>query len=645
MTYLLDQIIHWIAGAGVSIAGDVAGFILDIIGWILLHLLVHPLMSYVIAPLLENTVFHPTTLTGSGTVAKMAGSFWRLSAGISVGLALFGGSWGVFTMMIGAVGERARDSRSYIEAVVVYLFVLMGGFLFMSTLLSIANVVTKELIQTSFAISAFTSNTVVGAGSGVAAGIASLLYPASLLVVAGFVVWSIAVWIMREVDVIFYVGLLPITAALMFVGNRQAFEWNWNEAVGAVLSQMAMAVMWWIAFSLMGGSFVPAAPTRNAAFGTEMLNVLLGIGALTLVTRAPSMLQNVTGHRTAGVAGMAMGVAAGALMSRGARTAMSMTPAGQATEMMVKGQQAKAKETVASWGSKEHRTVGERVAGSHTGKAVAGLAGKVGSAVGSTAPVRAGKAVLAGAKAKAGQIGAWASSEESGVLGDAVALAGGAAGGAARVAGAALDTGVRAARTAGSLAYQPRATIGRMATQALGGAGKGQYNVDTARLRAEREALGPEATANLHHMSVAELDQRIDTPKTEMYPRKELWSTGGSGSGGGSGDPSGGGNGGGPSGSGGVPGSGTRDPDELRARSVEEMLRHEPKAADPDMASLASSTPPPEDRTSGARAHDLPTPTEPRLAPGVERRRRQARQGQQGAQRQNPKEPPPERWD
>lgn len=634
MTQLLNQVLHWLLS---GVAGPFAGFILNVIGWILLHLLVHPLMQYVIAPLLENTVFHPTTLTGSGTVAKMAGDFWRLSAGVSVGVALFGGSWGVFTMLIGAVGQNARDSRSYVEAVVIYLFVLMGGFLFMSTLLSIANVVTTELVQTSFAISAFTSNPVVGVGSGVAAGIASLLYPASLLVVAGFLVWAVVMWVMREVDVIFYVGLLPITAALMFVGNRQAFDWNWNEAIGAVLSQMAMAVMWWIAFSLMGGRFVPTAPTSNAAFGTEIMNVLLGIGALTLVTRAPSMLQNLTGHRTAGVAGMAMGVAAGALMSRGARTAMSMTPVGQAGRMLVEGQQAKAKETVASWGSREHRSVGERAANSNTGRAVRAVAGKVGAAIGSTAPVQAGKAAVAEARAVAGKVGEWASGEQSGVLGDALSLAGGAVGGAARVAGGVMGAGMRAARTTASMVYQPRATIGRAALGALGQQGKGHYDLETARLASERDLMGPEAAANLHHMSVEELEQRISSPKKEMYPGRELRNQGDPE--GGAGGPPGGGSGG-PQG-----GPGGGDPEEVRVRSAQEMLRNEPRPSNPETASLEATVPPPEDRSSGERGYNDLLQGNRHFAPGIERRRRQARQGRRGGEAPGGDQPPPERWD
>ena len=355
-----------------------------------------------------------------------------------------------------------------------------------------------------------------------AAGIASLLYPASLLVVAGFIVWAIVMWVMRQVDVIFYVGLLPVTASLMFVGNRQSFDWNWNEAVGAVLSQMAMAVMWWLAFGLMGGSFVPPAPHTNAAFGTEMMHVLLGLGALTLVTRAPTMLQNVTGHRTAGVAGMAMGVAAGALASRGARTALSMTPAGQAGRMLVEGQQAKAKETVASWGDRtQHPSVRERAANSRTGKIVGDFAGRVaggvGRAVSATAPVRAGRAAVSAVKGAAARVGEWESSEESGVPGEVVAFAGGAVGGAARVAGSIVGTGVRAARTGASMLYQRRATIGRMAISALGEAGKARYDLETAAMRSERELMGPEKTANLHHMSVEELNERIDGADKALY--------------------------------------------------------------------------------------------------------------------------------
>jgi hypothetical protein len=57
----------------------------------------------------------------------------------------------------------------------------------------------------------------------------------SLLILAGALVWVCVVWIMRMVDLVFYVGLLPVAAALTFTGNKAAFEWDFDEAVGAVL--------------------------------------------------------------------------------------------------------------------------------------------------------------------------------------------------------------------------------------------------------------------------------------------------------------------------------------------------------------------------------------------------------------------------
>jgi len=85
---------------------------------------------------------------------------------------------------------------------------LMGGYLFMSTLLGISDVVTTELTQTSFSLAAFAHVEVAASTSGLGNDVLALLYPLSLVVIAGFLVAAVVGWIMREVDLIVYVGLM-----------------------------------------------------------------------------------------------------------------------------------------------------------------------------------------------------------------------------------------------------------------------------------------------------------------------------------------------------------------------------------------------------------------------------------------------------
>lgn len=75
------------------------------------------------------------------------------------------------------------------------------------------------------------------------------------------------------------------------------------------------------------------------------------------------------------------------------------------------------------------------------------------------------------------------------------------------------------------------------------------------------------------------------------------------------------------------------------------MLRSEPRASDPEMASLAGTVPPAEDRSSGERGYDHLLQASRHFAPGIERRRRQARQGRRGGEAPGGNQPPPDRWD
>lgn len=508
----MKHLIEWAVGL---VFNGLFGTMLNLIGLILLKAIAIPLMTYVVIPLLKLTLFNPVTLTGSSVVGQAAGWFWRFSAAASGAVALLGLTWGWFLSLITSAGEHPRDPRAFLDAGIIYGLVLFGGYLFLRTLLGIANNVTTALVNQSFTVAAFNTNHATGVAVGLIGGLSALLYPASILVAAGAILYAVVVWIMRQVDLIFYVGMLPLTAALMFTGNRKAFDWNWNEAVGAVLSQLAMVLVWFVALKVMtsgGRSFFPLPPTaaHPAAFGRELMTTLLGIGLLLMVSKAPQLLQNVTGHQTAGVMGMAVGMAVGSMAARGARTAIGMTPAGQAVEQAVKGRQEKAKETVAGWG--DRKSLGEKVAGSNTGKRVSAAAHGLSERVSESRPAQAARAAVGSARAGLERMQEWGDEAAGGVPGDVLRAVGGAIGGSARIAGDVTKGAAGIVRTTGSMAYQPRATLGQMARRAQGQGALSAYNAETAQMRSEVDTVGLETAARRRGMKPEDLQARIDAP-------------------------------------------------------------------------------------------------------------------------------------
>jgi len=288
----------------------------------------------ILTVLLKLTIFQPFTLhpaaNGSNIVAGAAQSVWIYMAGLSVFVALVALLWAAFTNTWGSVAGRSQFSRSgwadALEGLGIWLLVLIGGYGFLSMLLDATNAVTTGFVNLALSYQFQSVNgATIGAGV-IAAILADWLWPSMLLVLAGFMIWAVVVWVMRMVDLVVFTGLLPLTAALAITGNKQAWQWNWAEAVGAVFSQVAMAIMWWIAWLFIGGKLVHV----NGSFGNDVVRLLMGLAAMTLVAKAPQMLQSITGHRHAGVGGLAMAAAGGYMIGRTAMAAARMTPLGQA---------------------------------------------------------------------------------------------------------------------------------------------------------------------------------------------------------------------------------------------------------------------------------------------------------------------------
>jgi hypothetical protein len=469
-------------------------------------LIVDPLMAVATA-LLSSTVFNPESLTGTGVVASAASEFWKVSALVSVGVALFGLAWGSFTRALSQVSAKPRDMTEVLEAAVLYVAVFLAGYPFLTMFLDLANHVTTTMVAAASALNGGSNHITLAFAALVAGVLGVLLYPTSMLVIAALLLWAGVSWVMRMVDLIFYVGLLPVTAALTFTGNKNAFQWNFNEAVGAVLTQMAMAVAWYVAWLVL-----------STPGGSPIVRLFVGIGAIALVTRAPGMLQQIIGHRTAGVLGLAMGVAAGSLLSREARSAVRMSPMGAALSEMGRQRQERAKTTAMRWA--QGSSVGERLARSRLGQSVSRGLRQTASGFAS---------VASGAAERAG--GVWQDLKSSAMAADpavfgamtAAEIGARAVGAGAKAVGSVAYAGakpmIQAARTAASLAYQPRLTLGRglETSVALGYAARHEYEDHAHTAGAVAHGLDPTAEEGIHRPIAAQATaahvspQRVET--------------------------------------------------------------------------------------------------------------------------------------
>lgn len=495
---------NWLWNAIGSGAALLVQALLKVIGTFLNSVLVQPLLQIIVLPLLGATLFQPFTLTGSGMVAQVAGAVWKTMQIASVGIALASLVWGAFRMTAGGISGKSNKAEM-VEGLGIYALTMAGGYTFLTILLSVANSVTGSLFNLSKGLAALSYNQAAPTGASLTLVVFYTFFqPLLMLGLLGALIWVVSIWVMRQVDLIFYTGLLPVTAALALTGNKQAFKWNWDEAVGAVLSQLAMAVAWWIGWVILGGDFGSAS---TASPGSQVVHTIVGIAAIFMVGRAPRMLQSITGHQHAGVAGLALGAAGGILMAKGAQTAMRMSTGGQFMRQMSQAKQDKAADTLGSWA--QGPSLAERFAGTQTGmqagrlvsasmsqmssagRSVAsvvssGVSAVRRSGVGQAVESRA-RAVGAGMNTLAGQdtpVGAVAGLAVSGAQG--VAAAGRSAAGAVQSAG-------RAAQSVGKAVISPKVSMGRAMEQSYGAQAASQDAADSRRVAAESASIGPEA--------------------------------------------------------------------------------------------------------------------------------------------------------
>ncbi|MHB1926577.1 MAG: hypothetical protein ACYCRD_04845 [Leptospirillum sp.] len=313
------------------------------------------------------TVFSPLSLTG-GPIGYAFNIAWIAMRDASGAVALAMLAWGVVRHNLSYISGKKVDRSEMAEGFMVWVAVVLGGTLFFTLLLTVADSVTVSMSHLAAvgAIQQLNCMPQEGALTGglaiAGAGIVSMsLMPAALLVIAGILCWGVFVWLARLVDLVFYCSLLPVMAALSVGGDKKYFTWAFNEAMGAIFSQMAMAIAWWLAWLMF---IQPTGPLSGIGTGIWSQFIHLGLLAvgLSLFARSPQLLQRITGHSSAGVVSLAMGVAAGSLMASGARSAFGASKMGVLSNKLKEGIAAKSASELEARGQDAGPTVGRGLA-------------------------------------------------------------------------------------------------------------------------------------------------------------------------------------------------------------------------------------------------------------------------------------------
>lgn len=432
---------------------------------------------YLVLKLLDGTVFAPFTFASNHTVGDVANIVWATFQIVSAGIALVQLTWGIATRLaLRSVGGR-QSWAELGEGLAVWAAVMIGGWAFLNLLIGVSNMGTHALIGSmqqavNTALGPIHGKVATAAGlAGYAAAVLTyLLWPLSGIVLAGLLVWVVGVWLMRQVDLVLYAGLLPVTAALGISGNKAPFKWAWSEAMGAVFSQLAMAVILWIGFLFL--STMP--PHGNLL--TEFKNLMLAASVFTLAAQSPKLLAQITGHQYASSGHLLASMAGGYLAGRGVEAAVRRSRLGQAMRAIQEGGEARSAKEVAAWGGLASVGQGWGGAAARTlsgwtqrlgGAAKAGIRGAVGAMPGGgkllAAADRAQSAVTAAGSAVAGAVAkpVTAARDKAAQFAADHPWAQDVGAAAGRVGRSASN----AVRTAGSLLYQPRSTLGRLVAE------------------------------------------------------------------------------------------------------------------------------------------------------------------------------------
>ncbi len=298
---------------------------------------------------LQMTALHPEalgqlngngTVTGAGFIFKDAMHFYTLFAGLSGALLLLMLTWGAFQLQnyrITGVGVR-DDTHSLIGRTVYSALVIAAGPLIIWTMFHVNNVIVTTLLDppgrpfyNAFSIVHANLGSIGGtlAAGGVAAEFMPLILEVLGLAVVVFVLWAIVVWFARQFEIVFWVTLWPVAAALGAADPQQKFfNYVKSQVVGLAFTQAAMALTLYltlnITYSLGGSGYV-----KGSGVGALLIYGVMGAGFY-FTAQVPKYWKEINGHSTSGGHEMAA-LAGGYMLGRFGSQALAATKMGKMT--------------------------------------------------------------------------------------------------------------------------------------------------------------------------------------------------------------------------------------------------------------------------------------------------------------------------
>lgn len=280
------------------------------------------------------------TVTGAGFIFKDAMHFYTLFAGLSGALLLLMLTWGAFQLQnyrITGVGVR-DDTHSLIGRTVYSALVIAAGPLIIWTLFHVNNVIVTTLLDppgkhfyNAFSIVHANLGSIGGtlAAGGVAAEFMPLILEVLGLAVVVFVLWAIVVWFARQFEIVFWVTLWPVAAALGAADPQQKFfNYVKSQVVGLAFTQAAMALTLYltlnITYSLGGSGYV-----KGSGVGDLLIYGVMGAGFY-FTAQVPKYWKEINGHSTSGGHEMAA-LAGGYMLGRFGSQALASTKMGKLT--------------------------------------------------------------------------------------------------------------------------------------------------------------------------------------------------------------------------------------------------------------------------------------------------------------------------
>ncbi len=259
---------------------------------------------------LKETALNPThaghlsgnVLTGASQVYQVAmEGYWEF-AGLSAALLLASLIWGAYQLQqyrLTGIGVK-DDAQSLIGRTVYSTLIIIAGPVMIGLLFHINSAVVTSLSGGLLKVHLIGQpNFATVAGSAVTTGIAAVFlaffWETAALLVVMFLLWAIVIWFSRQFEIIFWITVWPIAAALAASDPQQRFfNYVKTQVVGLALTQAFMALALYL--TVKAAAFDP--------HGTGGFYQFVRYGVMAagfyFTSRVPKYWQEANGHSTSG---------------------------------------------------------------------------------------------------------------------------------------------------------------------------------------------------------------------------------------------------------------------------------------------------------------------------------------------------------